>query len=249
MQFLNKTECICLDIEATGLSIEQDRVIEVAAVRFCGDTFLDEYETLINPDCPIPQASQAIHNITDDMVQGKPSIKEILPTLHSFVGQRIIIGHGIQFDIDMLNKESERAGLNLTFGSHGTIDTLRLARLYGESPSNSLDMLRQHFGIPAEGAHRALGDARVNAIVFKRLTRDFRSIEQIMKELMKPILMKNMPLGKHKGRPMKELPLAYLRWAANQEFDQDLLYSIRSELNRRKKGNDFAQSSNPFLGL
>jgi DNA polymerase-3 subunit epsilon len=58
-----------------------------------------------------------------------------------------------------------------------------------------------------------------------------------------------MPLGKHKGRPMKEIPLQYLQWIVHKGFDQDLLYSIRTELSRRKKGNLFSQSSNPFSNL
>ena len=249
MQFLHKTDFICLDVEATGLCKETDRVIEVAAALFRQGTVLEEYDSLINPTCPIPAASQAIHNITDSMVQGQPLIAEILPRLHAFVGNRIIIGHGIQFDIDMLNKEAERSGLPLRFGEHGSIDTLRLARLYGESPSNSLTVLRQHFNIESEGAHRALSDVHVNCQVFQKLTSQFRSVEQIHQTLSKPILMKNMPLGKHKGRPMKELPLDYLRWASHQEFDEDLLYSLRTELNRRKTGSHFTQVSNPFLSL
>lgn len=249
MRFLHKTELICLDVEATGLLKESDRIIEVGAVLFCQENYIKEFQTLINPERAIPQESQAIHNISDEMVQGKPLMKEILPILHDFVGDRIIMGHGIQFDIDMLNKEAERAGLTLRFGEHGTIDTLRLARLYGESPSNSLEVLRQHFNIQAEGAHRALSDVIVNCQIFQRLTRDFRFIEQIFETLTRPILMKNMPLGKHKGRPMKELPLDYLRWAVRQEFDQDLLHSIQTELMRRRKGDSFSQKSNPFLEL
>lgn len=249
MNFLHKTECVCIDVETTGLLKESDRVIEVAAVIFCKELIIDQFEALVNPERLIPAESQAIHNISDDMVKHKPLMKEILPSLHAFVGDRMIIGHGISFDIDMLNKEAERASSVLRFGSYGSIDTLRLARLYGQSPSNSLEVLRQHFGIMAEGAHRALGDALVNCQIFTKLTKDFRSIEQIQKELSKPILMKNMPLGKHKGRPMKELPLPYLQWAIRQEFDEDLIYSIRSELQRRKKGADFSQASNPFLEL
>lgn len=249
MRFLHKTEFICLDVETTGLSKETDRVIEVAAALFLQGTILDECESLINPTCPIPPESQAIHNITDSMVQNKPLIQDMLPSLHAFVGNRIIIGHGIQFDIDMLNKEAERSGLALRFGEHGTIDTLRLARLYGESPSNSLEVLRQHFHIEAEGAHRAMGDVRVNFQIFQRLAANFRSVEQIEQTLSKPILMRNMPLGKHKGRPMKELPLDYLKWASHQEFDQDLLYSLRSELAKRKNTDRFPQASNPFLSL
>ena len=58
-----------------------------------------------------------------------------------------------------------------------------------------------------------------------------------------------MPLGKHKGRPFTEVPVAYLRWAARQKFDQDLLFSIRSELKKRDQGNAFRKAGNPFQEL
>jgi DNA polymerase III subunit epsilon len=126
---------------------------------------------------------------------------------------------------------------------------LRLARLYGESPSNSLQVLRGHFNIQSEGAHRAMSDVIVNIQVFKRLVQKFRTLEEIQEVLSKPIAMKTMPLGKHKGRPFKEIPLEYLKWAAHQDFDQDLLFSLRSEINRRKKGDSFSQAVNPFHQL
>ena len=61
--------------------------------------------------------------------------------------------------------------------------------------------------------------------------------------------MKYMPLGKHKGRQFGEIPLQYLQWAAHMDFDQDLLFTIRSELKKRKKGTGFKQVTNPFGDL
>jgi DNA polymerase-3 subunit epsilon len=124
-----------------------------------------------------------------------------------------------------------------------------MARLYGESPTNSLEMLRKHFNIEEEGAHRAMSDVIVNVEVFKYLAKNYRSLQALFDALSRPIAMKLMPLGKHKGRPIKEIPLEYLLWAANKEFDQDLLYSIRGEIKRRKKGNLFSQAANPFGDL
>jgi DNA polymerase-3 subunit epsilon len=61
--------------------------------------------------------------------------------------------------------------------------------------------------------------------------------------------MRLMPFGKHKGRPFKELPIEYLVWASNKDFDEDLIFSLRSEIKRRKKGNLFTQAGNPFNGI
>ena len=58
-----------------------------------------------------------------------------------------------------------------------------------------------------------------------------------------------MPLGKHKGRDFKEIPLDYLKWAARKDFDQDLSYSIKAEISRLKKTIGFSTSANPFSNL
>jgi DNA polymerase-3 subunit epsilon len=183
------------------------------------------------------------------MVTGKPKIKEVLEPLLEVIGDHIIIGHGIEFDIQLVARAAERSSHPCKILNNASLDTLRMARLYGGSPVNSLEQLRKHFNIPAEGAHRAMNDVLVNMEVFKHLARNFRMTRDIFDALSKPILFKLMPLGKHKGRFLRDVPLDYLLWAARQEFDNDLLFSLRTEINRRKKGNQFEQLGNPFAAL
>jgi DNA polymerase-3 subunit epsilon len=249
MGLLKNETFVCLDCETTGLEPEKDRIIEVAAVIFRGDEILETYETLIDPEIVIPPESIEIHHITDEMTRGKPKIQEVLPSLLKMVGRHIIIGHGIPFDIAFLSNHAKRFSIPCSLSSNLFLDTLRLARLYGESPVNSLEMLRQHFNIAAEGAHRAMNDVIVNIEVFKFLTSNYKTTEQIIERLKKPILLKNMPLGKHKGRPFSEIPNEYLHWAVNKDFDQDLIFSIRSELKKRKTSSPFGQAGNPFSAL
>ncbi len=249
MGLLKQDVFVCLDCETTGLDPETSQIIEVAAAIFSFDQIHDTFESLIDPGCPISPESMAIHHITDDMVQGKPKIQDVLPSLIKFINKHIIIGHGIPLDIAFLVAAAKKNNIQTVLSSHPFFDTLRLARLYGESPINSLEMLRQHFNIAAEGAHRAMNDVRVNIEVFKFLTNNFKTTEQLIERLKRPILLKKMPLGKHKGRPFSEIPIEYLLWATNKDFDQDLTFSIRSELKKRKAGNQFGQAANPFSSL
>lgn len=246
---MEKQKFICLDCEMTGLDAVQDRIIEIAVVCFDFDNIYESFETLIDPERLIPPTSVEFHHITQDMIAGKPTIKDVLPNVLAMIGKHIIIGHSVGFDIEILSQSAQRAGIPSTLHHNTYIDTLRMARYYGESPTNSLEQLRKHFNIEMEIAHRAMSDVKVNIEVFKRLAASFKTVEELFEMLAKPILMKEMPLGKHKGRPMKDIPLQYLQWAAYQEFDRDLMYSIRSELKRRKKGNDFSQATNPFKDL
>lgn len=117
------------------------------------------------------------------------------------------------------------------------------------SQVNSLEQLRRHFNVEPEGAHRAMSDVIVNMHVFKHLCRKFRTVNDVFNVLSKPILMKHMPFRPHKGRLFKEIPIEYLIWASKRDFDEDLIFSLRTEISRRKKGNLFSQASNPFSQL
>ncbi|MEC8306875.1 MAG: DUF3820 family protein [Chlamydiota bacterium] len=249
MRHFESTPFVCFDCEATGLDTENDRIVEIASCRFTLREIIEEREDLVHPGVPIPAESTAIHHITDAMVEKAPPLRDLLPKYLEMIGESIIIGHGIAFDIALLSKGAERAGIPHTLDRNRTIDTLRLARLYGGSPSNSLSVLAHHFNIPDEGAHRARQDVAMNIALFDHLTRSFSSLKQIFERLEKPIALPKMPLGKHKGRAFWEIPLPYLKWASHQDFDGDLLFSIRRELKHRREGKGFHQASNPFQGL
>ena len=246
---LKKDTFICLDVEATGLSVETDEIVEIAVVKFTFDEILERYESLIDPEMPIPQESIDVHHITNEMVIGKPKIAESLPEAFELIKDHIIVGHNIGYDLAMIMQAAKKRRIPHPIKLERSIDTLRLARLYAGSPSNKLEVLRAHFNIPEEGAHRAMNDVIVNIKVFKYLVMDFKKTEDVLHRLKQPILMKNFPLGKHKGLPFREVPIDYLNWAVNQDFDQDLKHSIIEEKKRRRKRKPFSESCNPFADL
>lgn len=248
-RLIKDLEFVCIDCETTGLDPQNDRVIELAVAIFKGDEIIYQFESLIDPRMEIPEESRKIHGIRQDMVCGKPFIEDVLPAVFKEIGTRPIMGHGIGFDLAILKSECARHQLLWPLEKVLVIDTLRMARFYGQSPVNSLEMLRQHFNIPQEGAHRAMSDVVVNIQVFEKLSRTHKHLGDLLDALSKPIEMKIMPLGKHKGRPLKEIPLDYLQWAVRKDFDQDLIFSIKQEIRKRQKGQSFNQASNPFSQL
>lgn len=249
MGLTEKETFVCFDCETTGLDTQIDQIIEVAVIKFTFEGWIEEKQDLIDPGIPIPKETIEIHHITDEMVKGKPKIREVLSAYLDIIDNYTAVGHAIGFDIALLSNAAKKYGLSTNIEKQRCIDTVRLARLYGQSPSNSLETLRLHFNIQGEGAHRAMNDVKTNIEVFKHLVKQFKKTEDIFKRLEKPILLSKMPLGKHKGRPFKDLSTEYLSWAARQKFDQDLLFSLRSEIKRRKQGNLFHQASNPFAEL
>ncbi|ANH78457.1 putative quorum-sensing-regulated virulence factor [Candidatus Chlamydia sanziniae] len=249
MTLLKDTIFVCLDCEMTGLDVKKDRIIEIAAVRFTFDTVIDSMEFLINPERVVSVESQRIHHISNAMLKDQSKMSALFPRIKAFLREGdYIVGHSVGFDLQVLTQEVERIGE--TFLSKYTIiDTLRLAKEYGDSPNNSLESLAVHFNVPYDGNHRAMKDVEININIFKHLCKRFRTLEQLKQVLAKPIKMKYMPLGKHKGRCFSEIPLAYLQWASKMDFDTDLLFSIRHEIKHRQKGTGFAQVNNPFMEL
>lgn len=249
MPLLKNTTFVCLDCETTGLDTSADRIVEIAVVKFNFQEILDSFESLVDPQITISDESLAIHHISHEMIVGKPTIDTLIPQVLEIIGDHVLMGHVIRFDIDLVTNAAIRAGLTTAIADRPYIDTLRLARHYGDSPNNTLENLAKHFNVPIEGAHRAMNDVMMNIGVFKQLVRRYDTLEQVMKILAEPIKMKYMPLGKHKGRLFSEIPLQYLQWASQMEFDQDLLFTLRSELRKRRQGGGFKDAANPFSGL
>ena len=185
MSSLKTDTFICLDCEATGLDVANDEIIEIAAVKFQLGKHLDSYETLINPKRLISEESIKIHGITDEMVKGMPYIEDVLPKFLKMVEGHIIVGHGIGFDIDIIASSAKKRSIPCKIQEQTTIDTLRLARLYGQTSVNSLEVLRKHFNVSTDGAHRAMNDVVVNIEVFKHLSTSFNTTEALLNRLKK----------------------------------------------------------------
>ena len=190
MGLIQEDTFVCFDCEATGLDPRIDEIIEIAAAKFTFNQIIESREDLIDPACPIPQHTIEIHHITDEMVQGKPKIQDVLAEYLEFFFFFLIIGHGIPFDIAIVEAAAQKFRIPSKLSKLPFIDTLRLARLYGESPTNSLEMLRSHFNIKPHGAHRAMNDVHVNIEVFKHLCSKFKTTEEILKRLERPIQLR-----------------------------------------------------------
>lgn len=241
---------VCLDCEATGLNTEQDRIVEIALVTFTLDEKLDSFESLVNPHYPISEEAGKVHRITEEMVQGKPSMGELFPKIHSLLCDKIIVGHYISFDINLLREEAKRHHLTLFPSPPQIIDTLRLARNYGECTNNSLKSLRMHFNLPELGDHRAMNDVQTTISLFHHFLKQYSSLAQLLKRLQKPIELKKIPFGEYKGRLFSEIPLNYLQGLSRcKNFDEDLTYTIRRELKKRKEKSRLCDHCNPFSHL
>jgi len=105
---------LALDTETTGLFPIMHRLVEIGAVRFRLDgRELANFQSLINPQTPIPQNVQQIHGITDAMVRGKPTFEHVLPRFIEFLSESdtIILAHNALFDRGFLAMALTRLGI------------------------------------------------------------------------------------------------------------------------------------------
>jgi len=163
---LSEVPFCVLDLETTGVGPDICEITEIGAVKFEGGVETGRFQTLVNPGTGIPPQVTVITGITQAMVIDAPSIAEVLPAFLEFIGESVIVGHNVSFDLSFLNAASVRLGYGKL--SNRSTDTLGLARrlVRQETRSLKLSSLAAHFRSPTTPNHRALDDAVATAHVF-----------------------------------------------------------------------------------
>tara|TARA_B100002049_G_scaffold216510_1_gene182481 strand:+ start:9542 stop:11182 length:1641 start_codon:yes stop_codon:yes gene_type:complete len=162
------TFCV-LDFETTGGRRDTDMITEVGAVKYQGGQQIGTFQTLIDPGRAIPPQITVLTGITTAMVCRAPKIEQVLPSLLEFVGDSVIVGHNVGFDLAFLNAALRRSGRTHWEGCK--VDTLALARrlIRHEVPNHKLRTLAKYFRLAHQPNHRALDDAQATADLLHQL--------------------------------------------------------------------------------
>ena len=165
---------IAFDFETTGLQVETDRAIEVAAIMFKDGKPAEKFVTLINPQIPISDLIADITGITNEMVAEAPLEKEIIDDLFEFLGDYPIVAHNTPFDLSFLRAMAERH--NKDFIERKCYDSLTLSRAFlFFQPTHNLSAVSEYFNLSSEGAHRAEKDTENCGEVFIELVHEVAS--------------------------------------------------------------------------
>lgn len=162
------TFCV-LDLETTGGSPRDCAITEIGAVKHRRGELLGTFHTLVDPGLAIPPSITILTGITQAMVIEAPDIAGALPAFLEFIGDSVIVGHNVRFDVSFLDAAATSLGYPRL--SNDIVDTAALARrLVREEVRNlRLRTLSAHFRSPVSPIHRALDDARATAHVFHGL--------------------------------------------------------------------------------
>ncbi len=156
---------IAFDLETTGTVAGVDAIVEIGAVKFSGKTPMATFSTLVDPKKHIPEDATRVNGITDDMVEGKPLIQDLLKPFAEFCEDLPIVAHNAPFDAQFLTADIKRHEMAAPQGV--ILDTLPIARKVFPGLANyKLGTLVQHLNIPAGQFHRAEEDASYCGYLF-----------------------------------------------------------------------------------
>ena len=163
---------VVFDIETTGFSAVNDRIIEIGAVKVENGMITEKFSEFVNPERPIPFEIEKLTSINDRMVEDAPNISVILPKFMDFCEGSVLVAHNADFDTGFIRHNCEVLGLPYDYTY---VDTLGIARSFLEGLKNyKLDTVVEAMGCTLANHHRAVDDAGATADVFVRFLERFK---------------------------------------------------------------------------
>ena len=160
-------EFVAFDLETTGLSSRDDRIIEIGAVILKDGQEIDRFQTFVDPERQLERKIVELTGITDEMLQGAPKIQEILPKFLEFVGDRVLVAHNSDFDTGFIRADCQRQGLPYRYTA---ADTLILSQnLLQHLSKFKLDIVSNALNLPDFNHHRAGDDAMTCGLIMTKL--------------------------------------------------------------------------------
>ncbi|MCE3295964.1 MAG: polymerase subunit epsilon [Crocinitomicaceae bacterium] len=246
-----------LDIEATGLNVSKDRIVEIAIVKVNPDGSESEFVSLVNPEMPIPQEVIAIHGITDEKVKDAPTFGELAPQLIAFIEDADLAGYNSnKFDIPMLAEELLRVGNTVDLSKKKFVD---VQNIFHKMEQRTLAAAYQFYcKKEIHNAHSALADTKATWEVFQaqlekyeELKTDVAFLSDFSKGGQLDLvdyagrLAKNAEgevvynFGKHKGKSVEEvgkIEPGYYGWFVSDgtDFPKFTKQKLKEEMDRIK---------------
>jgi len=187
--FLDGERVLALDLETTGISTNDDRIVQIALIGSSEDGGQISYENLVNPRRSIPMQASNVHGIYDSDVRSLGDFSILADEIYEQIEGAVIIGHNVrQFDLPLLNNEFRRLG-RLPPSPKVVLDTLEIVRRVKLPRPHNLGALCRKHGISLENAHTAAADAAASLLLFWRLTVDHspyfrKSLEELERWLV-----------------------------------------------------------------
>lgn len=166
---------VVFDIETTGFSAQEDKIIEIGAVKLEGGSVTERFSSFVNPEVPIPFKIEKLTSINDAMVMSAPTIETVLPKFLEFCGDAVVVAHNAEFDVGFITNKAAKLGIPY---EPTVVDTLAVARyLLPQLHNYKLDTLTKHYNILLQHHHRAVDDAESTAGIFLKMCAQLQARE------------------------------------------------------------------------
>ena len=178
MEFIKNRSIVVLDIETTGIRASTDKIIELYMLKVYNNEVVDEYHSKFNPEMEIPLFISNLTGIYQWNVDSSPTIEQEIKNIKTFLGNSVVIGHNLKFDLSFLNYDLINHGLENI--SNEKIDTLKLSRalLRNKVKNHKLSTLSRYFKTTSKNEHNAKADVLTTYEVFNNLASDERIIKK-----------------------------------------------------------------------
>lgn len=159
---------VVFDLETTGLDSKIDEIIEIGAIKVIDNKIVDKFQMLVKPNGIISPFITNLTGITNRMVENASCIEDVLPLFLDFVGDFILVGHNVNFDVNFIYDYALKV-LGVSF-KNDFVDTLRLSRkLLKNLYRHKLGEIAHYYGIDTSGSHRSLKDVEMTLAIFYKL--------------------------------------------------------------------------------
>ncbi len=168
--YLNKEvnfvdDYVVFDLETTGLYPNENKIIEIGALKYRNNKLVAEFSVLINPECEIPEIITSITGIDNKLVKDELTIKDVMPKFIDFIENLPLVAHNSSFDLSFIEENIKRLGL--TVPNNKNIDTLELAKIYiPKAYNHKLETLKKFFKLNY-GSHRSIDDCKTTNYVYQ----------------------------------------------------------------------------------
>lgn len=180
-----------VDIETTGAFSHYNAITEIGIIITDGQTILNRYETLVQPDTSIPNFITALTGIDDSMVKDAPAFESVAPAILEITKGCIFVAHSVGFDYGFIRKAFKNIGQHFYCKK---LCTVRMARaILPNLRSYSLSRISHQLGLPHYNKHRAMGDAEATFHLLKLLLQKKEGEPYIKSTLQKQSVLGKLP--------------------------------------------------------
>ena len=173
-----------IDIETTGLDPQYCEIIEISAIRYEGSREIDSFSNLVKPEQPIDSFITSLTGITNEMVENAPSISEVILNFYHFIGEDILVGYNVGFDINFLYDNLKHCH-NIPL-SNPWINIMRIAKkILPEQERYTQPDIAAYYRIRVEKAHRAEADCETCHAIFEAMKKDILDRGQSFEDIKK----------------------------------------------------------------